>query len=309
MSDAVNTAPGFARPFRSEHNVWLDQYQDAMTPIVLPASGVTISVPLLFWEVQALCLDGTADAGAVDVVLQKHGLQALEVNPANPDEPQPQSGRAHVQIWAPDYGGTTVGPIKALYGAIYVAPRRHCRHEHPDAASHLFWWWYYSNSSTNHEFKRDVWGIPNQLAAIETAYLTHTKEVRLLEDGRPALRLRLDTAAAQRIDGVETLAFQTVAQRAHDDGENPVELQDYGPIYVSPDYDFYLGKNTEVERQLDDVDFTPLTARFHGGYNGVVKMYDAKGSPRPSHTRHGDDLVDVRIPRDVYLRIWRHAVD
>src|SRR4029077_12671960 len=57
---------------------------------------------------------------------------------------------------------------------------------------HFWWWWYYGNSVVNSEFKRDVWGIPNELGMLEMTYETPVKAVRLLHEGRMALRLRAD---------------------------------------------------------------------------------------------------------------------
>ena len=58
---------------------------------------------------------------------------------------------------------TTVGPIKAVFASILVEPRATCPTRHRDPKlPHFWWWWYYGNSVVNSEFKRDVWGSPEQ---------------------------------------------------------------------------------------------------------------------------------------------------
>ena len=253
MTKALSTFPGAsyplpANPTSANDTEWLAKYIDAAPPISL-SSGTVVPLPLLFWEARALVLHGVADAEAVDgLVLADRGLRALHVTP----------GKAWIDIWVPDYGGVGVGPIKSVFAAIVVRPRPTCPASHA-ALPHTCWWWYYGNSVVNQEFKRETWGVENQLAVVETAYRGDTKSVRLLENGRMALRLKLgardhwkwmimkkdpEDVAYDAIDkrlaeisraitkGTKRAAgapeapftFVSVANRKTDDGENEVEL-------------------------------------------------------------------------------------
>ena len=279
--DALSTYPGFSNPIRADHTAWLDAYRSEGTTIVLK-SGARVPIPLLFWQTRALCVDGLIDADAADVVLAPFGRRAAHVNPANIKETQPGSGLAHAQIWAPQYGGTGVGPVEAVYGVIYVQPLRTCKVSDDRDLQHLWWWWYYGIAPLNHEFKGHVWGVPSQLAALETSYGETTKEVRLLENGRTALRLRFDTAAVAPLRDVPAqVQFMTVARRATDDGENLVVLRDYGPVLwaaAGPRLEVHRAPHTAVSRDLAAVDFKEVGALFFDGYDGVVKIYNAAGS-------------------------------
>lgn len=309
MSESLATFPGFASPPQTPENQWLEErFGGEVTGVPLPASGARVGLPLLIWEVRALCIDGSADAGAVEgLLLRDQGLRATEKNPANLTETARGSGRAHVQIWAPDYGGTTVGPIKAVYASVFVEPRPRCKRRHPNEATHMWWWWYYGNSVINQEFKQDVWGIPNALASVEILYDGPVKQVRLLEEGRPALGMRLDTAAIKETnkparhhkpvkrENPPPIIFRTVARRTIDDGENGVEIHEQKPVYgrAFAEGDLYRGHGTAVDRELESVDFRPLFTTFYSGYNGVVGMYDEKGSAK-SPMRHGGGRIRVR---------------
>src|SRR5262249_42647771 len=119
------------------------------------------------------------------------GKEKIELDPG---------GKALVAIWAPDYAGTTVGPIRCVFASVRVEAHPDCHHSFnrvQKSVDHIWWWWYYGNSPVNHEFKRDVWGIPNALAQVETTYDTSAKGVRLLENGRLGLRLGVDLSAAR----------------------------------------------------------------------------------------------------------------
>jgi hypothetical protein len=281
MTDALSTFPGFSNPIRAPHTAWLDSYQSEGTTIILK-SGARVPIPLLFWETRALCVDALVDADAADVVLAPFGRRVVHVNPTNINEAQPGSGVGRAQIWAPQYGGTCVGPVEAVYGVIYVAPLRTCKATDDRELPHLWWWWYYGIAPLNDEFKRDVWGVPSQLAALETSYGSKTKEVRLLENGRTALRLRFDTTAGEgRAMLPPQIQFRTVARRAGDDGENLVVLRDYGPVLEGapgPALEVHRGPDTAVGRNLAAVDFREVGVLFFEGYDGVVKIYNAAGS-------------------------------
>jgi hypothetical protein len=162
MTKALSTYPGFsyplpANPTSANDTEWLGKYVDAARSVSLP-SGTAVSLPLLFWEARALVLHGTADAEAVDgLVLADRELRAFRVAP----------GKAGIYIWAPDYGGVSVGPIKSVFAALAVRSRPACPAGH-EALPHMCWWWYYGNSVVNQEFKREAWGVENQLAVVET---------------------------------------------------------------------------------------------------------------------------------------------
>ena len=156
----------------------------------------------------------------------------------------------------------------------------------------MWWWWYYGSSVINQEFKQDVWGIPNELASVETLYDGPVKQVRLLENGRQAVRMQLDTAAVEPTARDATLLFRTVARRTTDDGENAIEIHDHSPLYIRPfkEGDLYVGHGTAVHEQLERVDFKPLFTSFYSGYNGVVKMYDEHGSAKRPRLDDGGEI-------------------
>lgn len=256
MNPSLSTFPGFEFPSAANHSsddtTWLGKHVGAAASVTLN-SGAAIPLPLLFWEARALVLWGSADADAVDTrVLQAYGLRAERFDDSL--TPSSSGRRALVQIWAPDYGGVAVGPIKATFGSILVRPRQSCPQEHRDAnMAHIWWWWYYGNSVLNQEFKAQTWGVPNHLGMVETTYRGDTKKVRLLENGRVALALTLgsrnvlgwslvggdggrvpterdrDQALATQSQAIARgssapFRFITVARRRSDDGENEVEL-------------------------------------------------------------------------------------
>ena len=192
MSKALSTFPGFSSPTSPEQTGWLNaKYRDHLRQVTLK-SGASAGVPLLFWESRALKLLGTGDGDAIDSILAAQSLRSVRVDASGAVE-TPGGSYAQVNIWAPDYAGTTVGPIKAVFASIWVEPRATCPTRHRDPKlPHFWWWWYYGNSVVNSEFKRDVWGIPNELGMLEMTYQTPMKAVRLLHEGRMALRLRAD---------------------------------------------------------------------------------------------------------------------
>src|SRR5262249_26242803 len=148
-------------------------------------------------------IEGHADADGLDLLLRDQGLRA-----ARPDG----SEGAVVQIWAPDYGGTTLRPPQAVYALVPIRAPRPCRQEGGEQLArrstwskkvstddgggrvdHWAFWWYYVTSPVSQEFVRDVWGVPNsELAIIDTSYVSE-RRLRLLEDGGVALRLKIAT--------------------------------------------------------------------------------------------------------------------
>jgi hypothetical protein len=319
MSDALSTYPGFARPIPSPTNAWLEAWYGASVTAIRLGSGAAVPVPFLFWNAHCLILNGIADADAVEgLLLRRYGMRARLVNPDNLLEPKPESGKAFVQLWAPDYQGTALGPLKAVFASVAVEPRRGCPADHRDL-SHSWWWWYYGGSVVNQEFKETVWEMPARLGALEIAYQSDVKGVRLLENGTVALRLRCELKSASRwliLHGeggedtgresgyeerlrryTEKLAgrkglparFVTVSRRCHDDGENEVDLVGAKLVGDRADglmsfrgrgNDFYLGRDTTVREKLEAVGFEPVAWDFLADYSGAVKIYDGRGSAR-----------------------------
>lgn len=315
MHAPLSTYPAFATPSPTGGDPkWFQKYRRDTKSITLK-SGAIVPIPFLFWDVQALCLEGHAEIDGVDLVLRDHGLRA------RPDD----SGRARVRIWAPDYGGTSVGPHKAVYALIEVELRRSCdksdnddkrapdetgRDDGTSPPEHWSWWWYYGNSPLNQEFRRDVWGIPNELASIQTSYLTPTKRVvRLVENGGVALQITCPWNAP-RTPRRPDLSFRTVARRSHDDGENWVDVNIWGPVgdgpVEKPDDVLRLRKEGTIETQLRAVGFTPTRWSFYAGYQGIVKIYDERGSGKDPIRDTEDRYVVVRSGDAWVIREFEH---
>ena len=329
MSTAHSTYPAFATPTPSGDAKWFKQrFAESAAPTkpVTLKSGAVVPIPLLFWDVRALCIEGHADADAFDVLLRDHGLRAAR-----------RSGdleKAVLQIWAPDYGGTTLGPHKAVYAQVLIEPPRQCRKEEQEQLArraswrestktsgdggggrvdHWCVWWYRSTSPVNQEFVRDVWGIPNELATIETSYLSGSRSLRLLENGGVALRLRIDRGAGSSAgEGTAKKTpehpvptfFRTVARRPHDTGENWVEVNIRGYVeegsIARDDRQFQLRKDSWIERQLTSVSFEPARWWFFDGYEGIVEIWDEKGSGRDP-VQDTDDRFEVVKKGDAWL--------
>ena len=316
MSTAHSTYPAFATPTPSRSTDWFKQRfaeSSATTKPVTLKSGAVVPIPLLFWDARALCIEGHADADAIDLLLRDQGLRAAR--PAG-------SEGAVVQIWAPDYGGTTLGPHKAMYALVRIEPPRQCRKEEEEQLDRRTSWkkvnadagggrvdhwaflWYYATSPVNQEFVRDVWGIPNsELAIIDTSYPEYLLErrLRLLEDGGVALRLKTAKGepASQRMP-----LFRTVARRAHDTGENWVEVNIWGHVeegsIARHDGQFQLRKDSRIEKQLTRVSFEPTGWRFFWGYEGIVEIWDEKGSGKDP-VQDTDDRFEVVKKGDAWL--------
>jgi Flavin containing amine oxidoreductase len=342
MSEALSTFPGLATPIpvEEDRNRWfVHKYRDYRARVTLKP-GAVVPIPMFFWDARALVLHGTADPDAVDAFLPS-GLHAA----------RDKEGKAAVDIWAPDYGGTTVGPIKVMFASIQVAPRITCPKSHK-SLSHAWWWWYYGNSPINQQFKREVWGIGgSQLGVVETSYAERVKTARLLEDGQTAVRLKFaarsslkwhivsnanfdeigaesdigkrlaelseqlvkqqeadelskeryapdkgagtggataPTGGPSKPAGPAPLCFVSVAGRSTDDSENEVELvgaklkgsaEPFMSIKFEDGKDeFHLKEGSVVEKRLSSVGFKEMSWDFYASYNGVVQIYDEKGS-------------------------------
>jgi hypothetical protein len=287
MTPPPSTYPTFANaPDTARDWSWLTERQRVRKPVTLK-SGAVVSVPVLFWETQAVCVHGLADTESVDLLLRDRGLHARHVDPDDPTHEKSGSGVARVRIWAPNYGGTTVGPIRTTYALIQVQPRPECRrHEKGPLPDHWAWWWYYGDSVVNAEFKSDVWGVPNELAAIDLSYLSPTKIVRVLENGATALRIRCAVTSAttpgQPAPGRADSEFKLIAQRPHDDGENWARVRlggnvATGDIGAGDETTFYVRRDSTIDRHLRGVGFRAKKWTFFEEYHGIIELWDEKG--------------------------------
>lgn len=321
MSAALSAYPTFASPSATggDHE-WLKDYVNLSKPVTLK-SGAISSLPFLFWETQAVCIQGLADAESLDLLLRDQGLRARHVKEDNPNAEEPGSGQASVRIWAVNHGGTSVGPIRTVHALVHVQPRRECkqnekidrygigrhmpRNKKSDRsgsedkpADHWWWWWYYGDSIVNQEFKRDVLGVPNELAMIEMTYLRPTKIIRLLENGGTALRITCPIDPKSKRSGAspEAVRLRTVARRSHDDGENWVSVYRgpsvSGTIPAGDETILYLRKDSTVQRQLRQAGFRPLSWSFYEECHGAIEIWDDKGSGKDP-VRDTDDKFEV----------------
>jgi flavin-dependent amine oxidoreductase len=318
MSTAYSTYPAFATPTPTGNAEWFKQrFQESAAPTkpITLKSGAVVPIPLLFWDARALCIEGHADADAFDVLLRDHGLRAARSG----------SEGTVVQIWAPDYGGTTLGPHKAVYAQVKIEPPRQCRKEEQEQLArraswhgstkmsadgggrvdHWAVWWYYGTSPVNQEFVRDVWGIPNaELATIETSYLSGSRGLRLLEHGGVALRLKIDTGTETGKPAHPVPSLLRMARRGHDTGENWVEVNIRGSVaagsILRDDRQFHLRKDSWIEKQLTRVSFEPARWWFLDGYEGIVEIWDEKGSGRDP-VQDTDDRYEVVKKGDAWL--------
>ena len=242
------------------------------------ATGVRVSLPLRVWNARNVMLSGLADARAVDAAL---GRRALRVN----DNllPDARGTRALVQIYGVDYGGTSLGPLKAVFTMVLVEGKL----KFP--VLYYRWWRYFGNSILNKEFKETVWGVrPNHLAGIETDFTGKRQAVTLVENGRTALRMIFNLA---RFPDVETsghyLPFKSVAGARSDGGENDVELGalalkrgDVDTLdfpFDGREDEFFLDPASTLAKDLNGVDFVAKSWGCLLNYGGVVKIYDAYG--------------------------------
>ena len=251
-------------------------------------AGITVPLPLRLWNSRCLTLNGFANAEVLDAELKHRKVQRVDHN----GKPDPNSSQALVQLYGSDYIGTTLGPFKAVFTLIWVQA---LKGKSPDVPCFM-WWRYYGNSLVNKEFKEKVWGVvPNRLAVVETAYAGQRKAVRLLEDGRTALRMVWNSARVpDLVEAPQHLVFKTVAPGRSDNddaGENDVEL---GAVFLkrasaddvvcpfdSRDDDFYCDPMSQLYRDLRRIEFTPATWQCMLNYGGVVKIYDEHGRGTP----------------------------
>jgi len=310
MSRVPSTYPTFASPIGHDW-LWLE-HPNATKPVTLK-SGAVVSIPLLFWEAQTLCIQGLADTESVDLLLREQGLRARHVDPADPAAERPGSGRANVRIWATSYGGTSLGPIRSVHALVAVNPRRECKQfEKAEKPDHWWWWWSYGDSALHQEFSRDVLGVPSELAAIEMSYLTDKKAVRLLENGGTALRITSTLPGdSQRTAETTSAAPHTdarvrlIARRAHDDGENWATIKlgrplGAGAIPKDDETIFYVRKDSAIDRDLRGVGFRPRHWYFYGPHHGMVEIWDERGSGRDP-VRDTEDKFEVIRQGDGWL--------
>jgi hypothetical protein len=298
----LSTFPGFSEPI-----VPVDAGADVlrrnkviMPPITLYPSwyskGVAVPLPLLLWNGRCLILNGLANADVLDEDFKAKGRRVKRVDPSL--KADAKGSYAWVQLYGSDYRGTTLGPFKAVFTLTSVEGDK------PDAG-YFMWARYFGTSLINKEFKEKVWGIvPNHLAVVETAYEGEQMAVCLLEEGRPALRMRWNSARfPDRVLATrEGITFKTVAPGRTDSGENEIELGAVVLKHPHSDDDrftfddgdgddqFYFDPSTELGRDLGRIDFKPSSWQCMMNYAGVVKIYDEHGSGTPPKT-----LIDVQV--------------
>jgi hypothetical protein len=245
------------------------------------------------WNTRSLVLNGLANRRALDAALTAWRGRPVESVPVGRDlNFDPKSSQSVVAIWAPDYEGCSIGPIKVVCAAAWIKPWD------PDQPeSYRFMWWhYYGNSPTNSEFKATVWGIKNELAAVETSYQGSWKCARYLQNGRPALTMAWDASRAGDyeegpVEGYTPARFLSVSQRPHDDGENEVWLRirrltnvqgKTFPFDAHRDV-FEVDPKAPFGKALGDVSFLPIAWEYLTSYSGIVWITrpDGRGSAPP----------------------------
>ena len=258
--------------------------------------GLAVPLPLRLWNARNLILNGLANADVLDEQFKTKNrkVQRFDHN-FNKDD---HGSQALVQLYGSDYTATTLGPFKSVFTLTQV------KGELPNV-TYLMWARYFGTSLINKEFKEKVWGIvPNRLAVIETAYAGKRKAVRLLEDGRTALRMVWNSARfPDLVEVPQHLVFRTVAPGRDDGGENEIELgaialrrgdsNDVQFPFDSREDEFYFDPTSELGQDLKAMDFTPASWQSMLNYGGVVKIYDEHGggtlpsavTPRGNGTR------------------------
>lgn len=309
VAEDLSTSPGLNKPIVS-----VDAGADILArPENLPSSSIDlrppwspeairVSLPLRLWNARCLILNGFANADVLDADIESREVSRRVQRVDDKFLADEDSSRAWVQLYGSDYGGTTLGPFKAVFTLIFVKP-----FVKPRNVFRFMWWQYFGNSLVNKEFKEKVWGIaPNRLAVIETAYLGQRKAVRLLEDGRIALQMVWNSARFPHLVEVpQHLDFKTVAPARTDGGENDVvmdaislkrgDADDVHFPFDSRDDDFYFDPTTELGKHLKLIDFTPVTWQCMLNYGGVVKIYDEHGGGSPPAAR-GPSRKPARRP-------------
>ncbi len=238
------------------------------------AGTITVPLPLRLWNARALILNGFANPDVMAKVLAPRELQLVNTK----FEPV-KDGRAWVQLYGSDYGGTTLGPFKTVFTLTQV--KRKAGPEVP----YFMWWKYWGTSLVNKAFKEQIWGIkPNHLAVIDTAYAGKRKGVRLIEQGGEALRMVWNSARFPDIvDVPQHLAFRTVAPRLHGDGENEVEMDAISLKLSESNFAFFpfdaasgdqltTNPRSEIGRDVKEIGFEPVAWQCMLNYGGVVRF-------------------------------------
>jgi hypothetical protein len=246
-------------------------------PETVKVSGGTIRVPLplRLWNSRALILNGFANP---DVMARK--LESRQIQRVNDSfQPVDHNGKAWVQLYGSDYGGTTLGPFKTVFTLTQVK-----RETGPDVP-YFMWWKYWGTSLVNKAFKEQIWGIkPNHLAVIDTAYQGKWKGVRLIEGGQQALKMVWNSSRfTDLVEIPQHLAFRTVAPRPHDDGENEVEMDAISLKLSHSDTPFFPfdsqagdvfdpSPSSEIGKDLEEIEFRPVAWQCMLNYGGVVRF-------------------------------------
>lgn len=248
------------------------------------ALPLRVPLPLRLWNSRCLILNGFADVAALNAELVRRKAQPVN----DKFFPDALSSRGLVQLYGSDYIGTTLGPFKSVFTLTWVKSLTGA------SGAYFMWGPYFGNSLINKEFKEQVWGIrPNHLAVVETAYYGRRKAVRLLENGRTALRMAWNSARfPDLVEAQQHLVFKTVAPSRTDNGENDVELgaislkrgdaNGFDFPFDGRDDDFDVDQTSELGKYLKRIDFIPATWQCMLNYGGVVKIYDKNGSGKPT---------------------------
>jgi hypothetical protein len=279
----LDTYPGFQHPLAP---VRFDEVLRAAAKprMVTLSSGLAVPVPLRFWEARCLALTGFADAEALDDELAPYGRRALRV--PRPFDCDGERSAGKVQIYVPDYEGTSIGPIKAAAGLIFVEPLA----KDSPPVDHVLWWWYYGSSPTNQKFKEEIWRIPNELAPVETAYAGNVKAARVLGGGRPILRMFWDAGrlSDSREMRLPRITFVSVSPGRVRGARLEVEVAFDGAVIEPPPghpgfpFDpatdrFETDPSAPPGRALAAISFQPQYWTFFTNYSGVVKLYGRLG--------------------------------
>jgi hypothetical protein len=288
--DDLSTYPGLNDPIvpvEAGADVLRDNpVTGAVTLKAIWRAGATIDVPipLRLWNARCLILNGLADPDRMNKVLNyQDGTQQDERRVVRFDDnfaPDPH-GRAWVQLYGSDYGGTTLGPFRVVFTLTVVEPLQGAN---DPKTLRVMWWKYWGNSLVNRAFKEQVWGIaPNHLAVVDTAYAGKSKAVRLIENGRDALKLVWNSARfTDLVEAPAHLDFKTVARRPGSPAENQVVMDAIVcKLGSSNDTSFpFDGKldrfeaaaDSEIGKDLLNIRFEPKTWQCMLNYGGVVKF-------------------------------------
>lgn len=240
------------------------------------STGDEVVVPFRFWRTQALRLAGRANLSRITEILKPHGESP--VADAN--------GDAQIHIFAPNYAGTSLGPIPAVFASIVVHDSHFCGTQYRADGGCLdgeFFWVYRTSNALNNRFKREIWGIHSEMAGVAFDYIGSAKGVALLESGQNALRLvwqngsgwqdQVELPGEQRFTSVTPLPLRThylTRYRGSALRAGPARQEE--ALFVAGVDECWWNPATSFGRQLQDVEFEPVSWTFFTDYAGVVEI-------------------------------------